>query len=68
MTRSLEELERLERELKERADSAGALDRMKKAEQMLHHKDQAARPIHRSTRGQWESQSKRGLSLPRRRS
>lgn len=67
MTRSMEELERLEKELKERVESTDALERVKAAESMPYPKVQSARPVHRSTRGQWQSQSKGGILLPRRR-
>lgn len=67
MTTSIERFDRLERELKERADSTGALERVKDAERMIHPKEHSSRPIHRSTHGRWESQRKGGLSFPRRR-
>ncbi len=67
MARSIKDLERLEKDLKERAESADALDRVRDAKRVLYPKEQSSHPIHRSTRGQWESQSKGGLSLPRRR-
>lgn len=66
MTHSIEEIEQLEKELRERVDSADALDNVRRVERIIHPREQSPRPIHRSTRGQWESQSKGGLSLPRR--
>ena len=67
MTHSIEDFDRLERELRERADSTGALERVRDAERMIHPKEHSSHPIHRATHGRWESQSKGGLSLPRRR-
>lgn len=70
MTRSVEEIERLEQELNARiasSDAMNALERVRQADGMIYPKEQSSRPIHRSTRGQWQSQSKGGILLPRRR-
>lgn len=67
MAHSIEELERLEKELEARMGSTDALDRVKAMTQSRDVKEQSSRPINRSTRGQWQSQSMGGISPPRRR-
>ena len=64
MAHTLEELERLEQELRERLADTDALERVKEAKRQAR-SNEPTRTIHRALRGQWQSQIMEGMPSPR---